>query len=646
MRSLNDNYGYFLFALLTCFVFYSYSSDAQDKIDPETVEDQLSELYGLDRLKALNQLSVYYQDVSQKKALKYARQAENLADDIFNEKNTTMLGEEAREHQLEAYYQYGVVLYNQMKLSEARERFMKCQNLAEQEGDFTYQQQSLDMIVKIDSIGGDESFFKKAIKPFAIGEKISDTSTDLKISSILKLARFYEKKENYGKAIQNYEKVVGLLLNQGDAERTAEIQEKIAELNQKAGNYKEALAYYQMTQDNFSKLGDSLAVQRSKQSLETVFDELKEIVPVDTNEEQMISAERSLTNVDDSTVQVMDQYKALAERYEAQQDFTQSLKYYKLYNDLNARLIQEQQRLVLDSIELLNQAQQIRILVQENELNDLQLSKTSYELQKEASFRQWLTGGLLVIGALLILFYWLFVTKKRAHKELKVTYHKLEDTQTQLVEAEKKIKKLLGQQVSDDVAQALLHQDKGAISRKYVCIMFLDIRDFTPFAESKTPEEIIAYQNDVFGFMIEIVSKYHGVINQFMGDGFMATFGAPTSHENDVLNAYQAALEIVEEVNKRSDTGQIPKTRVGIGLHAGYVVTGNVGTEIRKQYSITGNTVITAARIEQLNKTFQTQLLISHSVFERLDEHVPLENQSIETKIKGRSEPIKIYKVA
>ncbi|MEM6361395.1 MAG: adenylate/guanylate cyclase domain-containing protein, partial [Bacteroidota bacterium] len=225
-----------------------------------------------------------------------------------------------------------------------------------------------------------------------------------------------------------------------------------------------------------------------------------------------------------------------------------------------------------------------------------------------------------------------------------VTYRNLQETKGQLVEAEKKIKKLLGQQVSDDIAQALLNQESGNITGKFVCVMFLDIRDFTPFAESRKPEEIIAYQNDVFGFMIEIIAKNHGVINQFMGDGFMATFGAPVSYENDVQNAFNAANEIVKEVNLRSEEGKIYKTRVGIGLHAGDVVAGNVGTEIRKQYSVTGNTVITAARIEQLNKTFKSQLLISDSVYQRLS--VNLEDSKIETQIKGRKDPIKIYKVA
>ena len=80
----------------------------------------------------------------------------------------------------------------------------------------------------------------------------------------------------------------------------------------------------------------------------------------------------------------------------------------------------------------------------------------------------------------------------------------------------------------------------------FVCIMFVDIRDFTPMAESLSPEELIKYQNNVFGFMIDVVQKNHGNINQLLGDGFMATFGAPVSKGNDCQNAFQASLEILK----------------------------------------------------------------------------------------------------
>jgi adenylate cyclase len=209
-----------------------------------------------------------------------------------------------------------------------------------------------------------------------------------------------------------------------------------------------------------------------------------------------------------------------------------------------------------------------------------------------------------------------------------------------------KLVNMFGQQISSSIVDYLIENDNQIKSeRKYVCLMFLDIRGFTPFAESKEPEEIIKYQNDVFGFMIEIINKHHGVINQFLGDGYMATFGAPLSSEIDSQNAVNASLEIIEELKRKNENKEFSETKIGIGLHSGYVVAGNVGTDIRKQYSISGNTVILASRIEQLNKTYNSQLLISQEVFDniKISEMELIKHGKVH--IKGREEPIGIYQL-
>ena len=152
------------------------------------------------------------------------------------------------------------------------------------------------------------------------------------------------------------------------------------------------------------------------------------------------------------------------------------------------------------------------------------------------------------------------------------------------LEERNNIEKLFGQQVSTEIVDELINSKYEVTSkRRFVCILFLDIRGYTPFSEGRKPEEIIQFQNDVFGFMIEIINKNHGIINQFMGDGFMATFGAPVSTENDCQNAVDSAKEISIELNQQIKQGNIPDIRIGIGLHAGEVVTGNVGTSKRKQ---------------------------------------------------------------
>lgn len=206
---------------------------------------------------------------------------------------------------------------------------------------------------------------------------------------------------------------------------------------------------------------------------------------------------------------------------------------------------------------------------------------------------------------------------------------------------------LFDQQISKEIVEELVNNSGELESkRKFVCIMFLDIRGFTQFAENKEPEEIIRYQNQVFGFMIEIITRNGGVINQFLGDGYMATFGAPLSRGNDCQNAVNSALEIISTIKGKNDIGEIPFTGIGIGLHAGEVVAGNVGTSIRKQYSISGVTVILASRIEGLTKQYKAQLLVSEQVLKEID----TTSLSIEdigpVVVKGHENPIVIYKLA
>jgi len=205
---------------------------------------------------------------------------------------------------------------------------------------------------------------------------------------------------------------------------------------------------------------------------------------------------------------------------------------------------------------------------------------------------------------------------------------------------------LFGQQISPQIADNILKKrNEFSGVRKKVCIMFLDIRQFTPFVEQHQPEEVVSYLNTLFGFMIDIVQVHQGVINQFLGDGFMATFGAPVELENSSQQAVQVAQEIIYKINDEYKKGNIPKTRIGIGLHYDEAVTGNIGSSLRKQYSITGKVVIMASRIEQLNKKYNTSLLISKEVHQQLDNQHQLNFRLLEsTEIKGSKKPILLYK--
>jgi adenylate cyclase len=214
-------------------------------------------------------------------------------------------------------------------------------------------------------------------------------------------------------------------------------------------------------------------------------------------------------------------------------------------------------------------------------------------------------------------------------------------------EERQRIVSTFGQQVSPAIVEALLKAGPEIASRRtFVCVMFMDIRNFTPLVENKSPEEIVAFQNVVFAEAVDIVNRNHGIINQFLGDGFMATFGAPLATGRDCDNALAAARELVAGIRGLSEAGRIPPIMIGVGLHAGEAVSGNVGSALRKQYSITGNVVILASRIEQLNKDYGSQILVSGEVLAAAGEQALGHEPLGPVHVKGREEPIEIYRLA
>ena len=215
------------------------------------------------------------------------------------------------------------------------------------------------------------------------------------------------------------------------------------------------------------------------------------------------------------------------------------------------------------------------------------------------------------------------------------------------VEDRNRVVALFGQHVSPAVVDKLLEQNtdiRGQV--RYTCIMFLDIRAFTTFAEHKTPEEAISYLNALFALSIEIVNRHYGIINKFLGDGFMAMFGVPLPDNHACQNAVNASLEILRKVETEIERGALPETRLGIGLHAGDAVVGNVGSSLRKEYTVIGDVVNTASRIEQLNKQFQSRLLVSSTVWQVAGKDLGNSLDLGEIELKGRVSPIRVYQLA
>ena len=252
------------------------------------------------------------------------------------------------------------------------------------------------------------------------------------------------------------------------------------------------------------------------------------------------------------------------------------------------------------------------------------------------------------------------IVSLKIRKNIFSSYHSLQERNN--------LEKAFGQQVSKEVVDEFIRNNLTITSRERIAtIMFLDIRDFSNFCEGKTPEEINKYQNEVLSFMIDIVKENRGIVNQILGDGFMATFGAPVEDEKHTYNAVKAANEIIRQLNFNNEKGRIENTKVGIGIHCGEVITGNVGTKDRMQYSVTGNTVILAARLEQLNKKFNSSVIVSKDVIDNMNRvllkqdeihliktnnYKQMNTEKIEfislgdATVKGFASPIGVYKLS
>ena len=224
---------------------------------------------------------------------------------------------------------------------------------------------------------------------------------------------------------------------------------------------------------------------------------------------------------------------------------------------------------------------------------------------------------------------------------------RLKDNLVRVIEAgaaRERVVNLFGQHVSPAVVDRLLEGGSGTEGEaRPVCVMFLDFRDFTRFARDAPAPAVVAYLNDAFAYMIEAVDRHGGFVNKFLGDGFMAVFGAPLADPDAATHALEAARAILAETDRRAAVGSAP-LRLGIGLHLGIAVTGNIGSPRRKEFTVIGEVVNLAARIEQLNKELGSRLLVSDAMAEALGPRLGAA-QRTQAPIKGYAEPVTVWRV-
>ena len=209
-----------------------------------------------------------------------------------------------------------------------------------------------------------------------------------------------------------------------------------------------------------------------------------------------------------------------------------------------------------------------------------------------------------------------------------------------------KLQDIFGRFVSKDVADQIVSKDlKMGGDNINASVLFLDIRNFTHRSSTMTPEDAVAFLNQLFNFTVAEVEKAGGIVNKFLGDGFMAVFGAPLSLPNSCNAAVICAIGIFEKLQLFNVSRLGENVSLGIGINYGPMVAGVMGTNTRKEYTVIGDIVNTASRIESLNKEFGTSLLISQSVYDNLDANLKEQFESMPpAMVKGKAQPISIYK--
>ncbi len=179
-------------------------------------------------------------------------------------------------------------------------------------------------------------------------------------------------------------------------------------------------------------------------------------------------------------------------------------------------------------------------------------------------------------------------------------------------------------------------------------VMFTDIRNFTSLSERIKPEEVVSGLNRYFTEMTGAVTQFDGYLNRYLGDGILAIFGAPSRLPDDgALAAVKCGMNMMERLEDLNKVGLFPNTdevRIGIGVHTGEAIVGNIGCDEKMDYSIIGDTVNLAARIESVTKEYKAPLLVSESAYERVKDRVEARFVA-STKVKGREKEVKLYEI-
>jgi adenylate cyclase len=211
--------------------------------------------------------------------------------------------------------------------------------------------------------------------------------------------------------------------------------------------------------------------------------------------------------------------------------------------------------------------------------------------------------------------------------------------------ARDRITNLFGQHVSPQVVERLMAEGTTTESDiRRVAVMFVDFRSFTSGARDRPPQEVVDRLDGAFAVLVDILDRHGGIVNKFLGDGFLALFGAPLAADDAAHRAVAAAREMLA-ANDRVNKSTSWPLRIGIGIHIGEVVAGSIGSPRRKEYTVIGDTVNFAARLEALNKEFNSQFLISADMHEALGDDCRDAVSLGEVPVRGYDRPMIVWQL-
>jgi adenylate cyclase len=214
--------------------------------------------------------------------------------------------------------------------------------------------------------------------------------------------------------------------------------------------------------------------------------------------------------------------------------------------------------------------------------------------------------------------------------------------------ARRRFRDSFGRYVSREIAaQVLAEEPSLSGERREVSILFSDLRGFTTLAEIMPAEEVAARLTEYFEAMTGAIFAHRGMVNDFVGDGIVAIFGAPLRDRQHALHAVQSAgamSRALEGLNARWTASGLTTLEMGIGIHSGQVFVGNVGGQARVKYTVVGDPVNLASRVEGLNKELKTSMLITEETRQAVADHVTVRDCGL-MSVKGRTQPVHVFEL-